>query len=157
MGEVRRVAGLLICALVVSGLVAGCGGRSYMTERELEELSATYVRLLTGRRLDEAARFLSGEARQAAALAFPLLQAMDVQQQLVEIKPKAERVIGERDRGAVRVAYRVRTDVPGSGTSTQRVEALLEWIRREKDPAPDDPARGWRIYKIAILNQEAEP
>lgn len=152
--EAGRVAAVLLALAVL--LAPGCG-RSYVTEQELERLSTEYVRLLTDRKLDEAARFLTGEARQAAAVTFPLLQMVEARQRLLEVAADAERVTEKKDRGQVRVTYRVQTEVPGFGTTTERVRVLLEWFRKDvQSEQGEDPAGGWRIYRISILEQEEE-
>ncbi len=138
---------LLLWLVALAVAVPACG-RSHVSERELERLATEYTRNTVERRLDEAAAMLTGEARQAAMLAFPMLKAVDVKQKLVEVESRAEPVTGSRDRGAVKVTYRVQTEVPGYGSSTERIQALYEFIRQKSG--------GWRIYRMAILDQEQE-
>lgn len=136
----------VFAVIVATGLLAGCG-RSYVAERELEKLATTYVQQVTAGKFDEAAKMLTGEAQQAAALAFPLLKAVPAKQQLVEIEAKAEPVTGNKDRGAVKVTYRVRTEIEGYGTQTEKNVGLYEFIKQGDT---------WKIYRISLLSQEVQ-
>lgn len=133
----------LLCALV---FLAGCV-RSHLQERKLEELAEEYTRALVERRLDDARRLLTGDALQAAELAFPLMQAVDVKQKLLEVDAAADPVDRGDTRAAVRVSYRVETDVPGFGTVTERVTGLYDLAVAGGE---------WRIFRVSILGSDKE-
>lgn len=142
-----RAVRLAVLALALSLLVTGCG-RSHVAEAQLEELAKEYTQALIERRFDDAKKLLTGEALQAAEVAFPMLQVLEVKQKLLEIEAEAEPVEKGKTVAAVRVRYRVETEVPGFGTTTERVTARYEFAKLDDDQ--------WRLARVTILESVAE-
>ncbi|MGB9866562.1 MAG: hypothetical protein ACPLPR_01440 [Bacillota bacterium] len=138
-----RKQGALLLALMTVMTLAGCS-RSYTTERDLVDLGTRFLNAFYSRDFDTACSFLTGQALADMRAAVPALRAMNVQNKVSGLELKCDWVSRDRTRGDVVAAYVFEQTVPGAGTTTVDMVAVLKFAR---------VAGQWKIYSFATARR----